>query len=135
MISYDQQTIGLINIFERITRASVKDCFPVDDTLYFVIQSGDLGKAIGKQGANIRKFSMMMKKQVKVIEFNQDPCRFAANLLFPIRPAEVTQDDNLILIKAKDSIEKGKIFGREKTNLKRVQEIMSKYFPVELKVV
>jgi len=128
------QTIGLINIFEKITRAAVKDCFSVDSTLIFVVMQGDIGKAVGKGGANIPKLIRIMKKPIKIIQFNPDPCKFTLNLLFPVKPAEIKQDDDKIVIKANNTAEKGKIFGREKTNLKRIQEIISKYFPVKLVV-
>lgn len=134
MVSYDMETIGIINLFERMTGAAVKDCFFVDSILVFVVQPGELGKAIGKHGSNIRKASSVLKKQIRVIEFNQDPCKFVASLLYPLKAAEVRQEDSLIVIKAHDNVEKGKIFGREKTNLRKMQEIVSKYFPVQLKV-
>ncbi|MBU4241956.1 MAG: NusA-like transcription termination signal-binding factor [Nanoarchaeota archaeon] len=128
------QTIGLINLFEKITRAGVKDCFIMESTLIFVVNQGDIGKAVGKGGSNIQKLTRIMKKQVKIIQFDSNPSKFTLNLLFPLKPAEIKQDDDKIIIKAKDISEKGKIFGREKTNLKRMQEIISKYFPVKLMV-
>ncbi|MBU2589635.1 MAG: NusA-like transcription termination signal-binding factor [Nanoarchaeota archaeon] len=134
MVSYDMQTIGLINLFEKITRAGVKDCFIMESTLIFVVNQGDIGKAVGKGGSNIQKLTRIMKKQVKIIQFDSNPSKFTLNLLFPLKPAEIKQDDDKIIIKAKDISEKGKIFGREKTNLKRMQEIISKYFPVKLMV-
>lgn len=134
MISYDQETIGYINLFEKVTGAEVKDCFTSDSTLIFVVQPEQMGKAIGKGGANIRQIGFLLKKPVKVFEFNQDPAKFVANLLYPLKAAHISQQDNVIVIKAHDVVEKGKIFGREKTNLKRMQDIVSKYFPVELKV-
>ena len=134
MVSYDMQTIGLINIFEKITRAAVKDCFVINSTLIFVVKQKDIGKAVGKAGSNIPKLNRIMKKPIKIIQFNPDPCKFVLNLLYPIKPAEIKQDDDKIFIKANGLAEKGKIFGREKTNLKRIQEIINKYFPVKLVV-
>jgi len=134
MISYDMETIRLINLFEKLTGAEVKDCFKSDNGLTFVVQPESLGRAIGKGGSNIRRVSEAVRKQVKIIEFNPDPCKFVSNLLFPIKPVSIRQNDAAIVIKAHDVVEKGRIFGREKTNLKRMQDIVSKYFPVELKV-
>ncbi len=134
MVSYDMQTIGLINLFEKITRASLKDCFTIDSTLVFVVNPGQMGKAIGKGGANIKRLKYKMNRPLKIIEFDQDPAKFAANLIYPLKAAEITQDDDKIIIKANNMFEKGKIFGRDKTNLKKMQEIMNKYFPVKLEV-
>ena len=66
MITLNQEVIGFINLFEKVTRAQVKDCFS-DDGLVFVVQPGQMGLAIGKKGVNIKKVSGLLKKKVKVI--------------------------------------------------------------------
>jgi len=134
MVIFDAQTIGLINVFEKVTGARVKDCFFENSTLVFVVQQGQMGLAIGRHGANIKKVSAMLKRDVKAIEFNPDPCKFVEGLLYPLRAAEIKHEESSIVIKAHDNAEKGKIFGREKTNLKRIQGIVSKYFDVVVKV-
>ena len=133
MIQYDTRVIGLINIFENVTKAKVKDCFEEEDTLVFIVQEGQVKRAVGPGGQNIRKLSAMMKRKIKVIEFSGDVERFVINLLYPLRPRTQLRDGALVL-KAADSREKGQIFGREKTNLKRIQGIVSKYYKLEIKV-
>lgn len=134
MVSFDMKTIGFINMFEKLTHAAVKDCFSEGDSLVFVVEHGQMGLAIGKAGVNIKKASSVFKKEIKVFEFNPEPVRFVQNLLFPLKPKEVVREDSVVVIKTSDTVEKGKVFGREKTNLKRIQQIVSKYFDVEVKV-
>lgn len=134
MIQYDMQIIGLINLFEKSTGAKVKDCFNEEDSLVFVVHPKELHKAIENHGEKIRRLSFNIKKKIKVIEFNEDIQKFVTNLLYPIKP-EMEFQVNVLIIHGKDAKEKGKIFGREKTNLKRIQGIVNKYFKVELKVV
>lgn len=134
MISYDMETIRHINLFEKITRSHVKDCFKVDENLVFIVQPGQLRFALGKQGANVKKISSILKKNIRVYEFNPTPEKFISNLLYPIRPKQIVREDDTIIIKPNDIKEKGQIFGREKTNLKRIQDIVSKYFPVKIKI-
>ncbi|MFA5887412.1 MAG: NusA-like transcription termination signal-binding factor [Candidatus Nanoarchaeia archaeon] len=134
MVSFDMKTIGFINIFENLTHAGVKDCFAEGDSLVFIIDQGQMGLAIGKGGVNIKNACSVFKKDIKAYEFNPEPVEFVKNLLYPIKPKAVERKDNLVVIKTADSVEKGKVFGREKTNLKRIQEIVSKYFEVEIKV-
>ena len=78
--------------------------------------------------------SSLLKKPVNVIEFNQDPVQFLRNLLYPIKPKEIKLVDATLVIVAADVKEKGRIYGRERSNLKRIQDIISKYFPVTLKL-
>ena len=134
MRTLSNEIIGFINMFEKVTHAEVKDCFLDENVIVFVVQPGMVGKAVGKEGSNIRKVSAMFKKQVRILAFDPDPVRFVANLLYPVKPEEIRQEDNLIVIKASNAMEKGKIYGREKTNFKKLQEILSKYFPFELKL-
>ncbi|MDI6737178.1 MAG: NusA-like transcription termination signal-binding factor [Nanoarchaeota archaeon] len=134
MVSFDMKTIGFINIFENLTHASVKDCFAEGDSLVFIIDTGQMGLAIGKGGANIKHASSVFKKEIKIYEFNPEPVEFVRNLLYPLKPKAVERQDNVVVIKASDTVEKGKVFGREKTNLKRIQGIVSKYFEIEVKV-
>ena len=134
MITLNQEIIGFINIFENITGASVKDCFLEDEKIIFVVNPGSMGLAIGKGGKNINHMSSLLKKPVNVIEFNQDPVQFLRNLLYPIKPKEIKLVDATLVIVAADVKEKGRIYGRERSNLRRMQDIISKYFPVTLKL-
>ncbi|MBT3984886.1 NusA-like transcription termination signal-binding factor [archaeon] len=131
MISYDQKTIGFINVFERSTRAQVKDCFEEEDSLVFVVQPGQIGFAIGKKGANVKKLNLMFKRKIKIIEFNPSPKHFLLNLLYPIK-VEIEVKEEEIVIKTENTKQKGQIFGRDRTNLKRKQAIMDKYFKLKI---
>tara|TARA_Y100000310_G_C20665613_1_gene807313 strand:+ start:1789 stop:2196 length:408 start_codon:yes stop_codon:yes gene_type:complete len=133
VIQYDLRLIGFINIFEKISRAKVKDCFEEEGALVFVVQQGEARKAIGKGGETVRKLSDKFRKKLKIIEYNNDPKRFVKNLLFPLKP-EVEFKENYLVIKSKDNKEKGQIFGREKSRLKKIQSIVNKYFKIEVKV-
>lgn len=134
MIQYDMQTIGLINHFEKTTGAKVKDCFTDDEGLVFVVYPKELRKALEHGGEKVRKLGFILKKRIKVIEFNEEIQKFVQNLLYPIR-AETELQNNVLLIKGRDAKEKGQIFGRERTNLKKMQNIVNKYFSIELKVM
>ncbi len=134
MVSYNMEVIGYINLFEKVTRSHVKDCFFSEDKLVFIVQPGQLRFALGKQGANVKRVSSLLKKDIRIYEFNPAPEKFVANLLYPIRPKEVVREDEEVIIRANDIREKGQIFGRDKVRLKRMQEIVSKYFPIKVRV-
>jgi transcription termination/antitermination protein NusA len=128
---FDIKILGYINTFEKFTRSRVKDCFIDDGVLTFIIFQGDLGKALGKKGETLRKASAKFKKKIKLIEFNSDQKKFILNLVYPLKPEVVITDDKIV-IQAKNNFEKGKIFGREKENYKKLKELIKKYFKKEL---
>jgi N utilization substance protein A len=134
MIQYDIKTIGYINLFEKNTGAKVKDCFNEEEFLVFVVQPSNLRKALENHGQKIQRMNILLKRKIKVIEFSPEPIRFLSNLLYPMKP-ELELSGNSIIIKTQDIREKGQIFGREKTNLKRIQGILDKYFKLEIKIL
>lgn len=124
----DLQLMGLINIFEKITKAKVKTAFfDKDKILVFIVKQGEIGKAIGKKGVNVKKISSVMKRRVRIIEFNPDVVRFVSNCLLPLKP-EVSSEDGKIIIKGSSRQEKGIIIGRDRCNLNALKEFVGKFF-------
>lgn len=131
----DIKTIGYINAFENLTKVGPKDCFfDKNNNLVFIVGTGKAGKAIGKAGANIKRLGNMLKKKIKVIEFNEDPVKFVTNIIHPLKAQEITEEDKIIIIKADSVQDKAKLIGRDRQNLKALQELVSKYFDYEVKI-
>ncbi len=134
MVLYSHEIIGFINVFENTTGASVKDCFVDEDVLVFVVMPGNMGRALGKGASNIKKLGFMFKKRLRIIEFNDDPARFVSNLIYPVRAREIVLEDDSVVIRTDNARDKGHVFGRERSNLKKIQMIVSKYFPLVIKI-
>ena len=56
-----------ISLFESLTGAKVKDCI-VNDIVIFIVHENEMGKAIGKQGSNIKRIENILKKKIKLVE-------------------------------------------------------------------
>src|SRR3989344_7192049 len=133
-IKFNTETIGFINSFESLTNTHVKDCYINNkENVVFVVGVGEAGKAIGKNGVNVKNMSDKLKKIVKVIEFNPDPARFIENAIYPLK-GFVTLQNNAINIKVGGTKEKGLLIGREQQNLNELKELVSKYFKMDVKV-
>jgi len=127
-MKFDKQLIGYITALESSTSARVKDCFLRDGTLVYIVYTGDLGKALGKSGLNIRKLSFRLGHRLRIIEFNEDPCIFVRNLFYPLTGFDVNSRDNIIAISTQDRILLGKLYGRSKATLKEANEILKRHF-------
>ncbi|MBI4448020.1 NusA-like transcription termination signal-binding factor [Candidatus Woesearchaeota archaeon] len=134
MIEYSAETIGYINFFENVTKAKVKDCFIENSQLVFVVQSGEMAKALGKNGSHVKKVGNLLKKSIKVIEFSPDSSEFLKRIIKPII-AEVEIKEGVALIKTNNNKEKGMLFGRDKQNLKKLHDLMKRYFNLDVKIV
>ena len=122
------ETINNMNVFENITGAKVKDCVNEGSRLLFIVEEASLGKAIGKQGSNIRRVSSIMKKEIQVVAYSDDATKFVYNLIYPNKIDDIKLEEGVLNITTKDNITKGKIFGRGRENLKRIEEIVKRYF-------
>ena len=131
---YNLEIIGYINTFENLTKARVKDCYiDKNKQLVFIVEQGEAGKAIGKAGKNINTLNKILDKKIKVIEFNSNVVKFIENAIYPLK-AEISQENNTITITANGPRLKALLIGRDQQNLKALQDLVSKYFDVEIRV-
>jgi len=129
----DKSTIQNINLFEKITRAKVKNCFENNDTLNFIVESSEMGKAIGKNASNIIRLSNLFKKKIRIIEYSSNPIEFLKKLIYPLNPQEINLNNSCIEVNA-DTKTKALLIGRNQKNLKIYNDILHYYFKVSLKV-
>ena len=106
-----------------------------EEGIWFVIKEGGLFKAVGKSGIKVKKLESMVKKKIKVIEFNDDICKFSVNLMYPVKPKNVEFNDGNLEIFVEDSKSKGLLIGRERRNLLNFKEITKKYLDKTLEVI
>ena len=125
----------LMTLFESISGAKVKDAI-ANDKVTFVIEENDMGKAIGKNGMNIKKMEHMLKKRVKLVEFSNDVVQFVRNIIHPIEVQNIEYDNGIVTIKGKDTGTKSMLIGREHQNLNHTIDLVKRYFDVKgIKVV
>jgi N utilization substance protein A len=90
-IKLTEDCMRLISQFESLTGAGSRDCV-IDERngrLIFVVNPGDMGLAIGKKGASIKKASEVMGKKIEVVEYNSNPEQFIRNCLLPAKVTTV----------------------------------------------
>ena len=134
-VKYDSELIKLMMLFESMSGAKVKDCIS-NDRILFIVGENDMGRAIGKNGANIKKFENKLKKKVKLAEFSSDVAQFVRNLAYPAEIADVKNENGIITIHGKDANSRAMLIGRERQNLNHLTEIVRRYFDVkEIRVV
>jgi N utilization substance protein A len=94
-LTFDTDTIRLITLFENITRAPVKDCLVDSDTntIYFIVEEGKIGVAIGKNGNSVRHVERVIGKTIKIFEFSKDIVSFVKKAI-PQATAIKVRDEN-----------------------------------------
>ena len=127
----DNETISLLAFFENLTRSRVKDCFFDRDKVVFIVEKGEMSKAIGKYGSNVKKMEYFSKKKIKIVEFNKDVKIFLKNYLFPIEVQEIMEKEGSIEMHINGMRERGLVIGRDRMNVENLQKIASKYFKIK----
>ena len=123
-----------ISLFESMTRAKVKDCI-VNETIVFIIHENEMGKAIGKQGSNIKRVENTLKKKIKLAEFDDDVLQFIQNLIYPLKAKEIKEEDGIVTIYGPDTKTRGMLIGRDRHNINSVSDIVKRHFDIkEIKV-
>ena len=79
----------------------------------------------------------LLNRKIKIVAFNPIVMQFVANLLYPLKVADMKEEDGIITITGIDTQTKGLIIGARAQNLRNYESIVQKYFPEvkELKVV
>lgn len=135
-IIYDSNLIKVMNSFCAITRTKLKDCISEDDKLIFVVEEGELGKAVGKKAGNVKKLENYFNKKIKIVEFHDDLLRFIQAFIYPLRVKEIHEEEGIVVIVGPDMQTKGLLIGKNAYNLRKLEEYVKRYFEVkEIKVV
>jgi transcription termination/antitermination protein NusA len=91
-----EDCMRLISQFESLTGAGSRDCV-IDDRnerIIYVINPGEMGLAIGKKGASIKKASDVMGKRIEVVEYSDDPEQFIKNCFLPAQVVSVEFEES-----------------------------------------
>src|SRR3989338_4190954 len=103
--------IGFISVFENVTKTKVKDCIAHEDSLIFIVEQNEIGRAIGKNGQNAKMLERLLKKKIRIVEFNPDVGQFVKNIAYPLKVDDVGKENELIIIKCMDRSTKGMLIG------------------------
>ncbi len=137
-IKLDQDALALSSMLERVAGVQVKDSFMDEEegTIYFIVASGGLGKAIGKGGMNIKRLSEELGKKIRITEYRDNVIEFIRGFIYPATVAEVVQEGNDILIKDESRKTKSLLIGRGGKNIKLLNRAVKRFFSInEVKVV
>ncbi len=138
-IVYDQNLLKFMSVFESMTHARVKDCLQAHlidaksefDLVLFIVEPGDMGKAIGPKGVNVHRLEDLLKKRVKMVQWAPEVTEFVQNLIYPAKVSHIEVQDNIITISPLDLQSRGMIIGRNAGNLHFFEDVVRRHFQCE----
>jgi len=133
-ITTDQ--MRLMSLFQNVTGATARDCVEDEkqDRVIFVVNAGKMGLAIGKGGSHIKTLQNIIKRNIELVEYSDDPKVFLKNMLNSKLVTEVKinkrADGTLQAIVIVDPRKKGIVVGREGRNAEKARLLAKRYFEI-----
>jgi len=126
--------IKFMTLFESLTGATVVDCVKEENTLGFLVKKGDMGRAIGKQGANIEKVRQSVGRSVLIVEEGDNQQEFMKKLFEPVRLHKIQFKENdgeknaVIEVDKKD---RRKVLGSEGMRIKIARQLARRHHMID----
>ncbi len=117
-----------------MTHARPKDFVKLDDRIVFVVEPGQLKKALGPQARSLHKLKELFEKPVDIVEFDPEPDVFLRKIFHQYKVLSVTFSEKggrkhaTVTV---DPEEKGRAIGKGGRNLKVAQMLASRHTDIQ----
>jgi N utilization substance protein A len=126
-IEFTTETIRLLTLFENMTKVPVRDCFVNKDVIFFIVEEGKIGLAIGKNGSSIKNVERVVGKKVKVYEYSNNPIQFIKNLIPQSKEVKMINDRDTVTAEIRvNRGDRGFVIGRGGEKIKIYKEILKR---------
>ncbi len=129
-IAFDNETLGYIRLFEERTGARVKDCLEAEEKLVYLVVPGDIHKAVGPGGVLVDRLKGMMKKEIQVVEWADEPEALVRNIFYWYSPRQVDfapKGRGRHVTVTVDPAWKARAIGKQGKNLKIARAILARH--------
>ena len=121
------QTIRIIAAFEKMTKVHARDCITIEDSIYFLVDPGKIGLAIGKNGSNIKEVSKSLGKTVRLFAYHDKPDEMMRSMVPSAKTIDIKNGTVSLTVPAGDRVA---VIGRNGRNIKAIKDIMNRHFGI-----
>ncbi|MXX20481.1 MAG: NusA-like transcription termination signal-binding factor [Cenarchaeum sp. SB0665_bin_23] len=135
-IKLTSEQMRMMSLFQKVTKSTARDCIEDEkkDRIIFVVDVGKMGLAIGRGGANIKSLKNMIKRNIELVEFHENPEEFLKNMLNSelVHDVKVTlrPDGTKQAMVTVEAGKKGIVVGREGRNAEKARLLVKRYFDI-----
>ena len=134
-ITFTEETIQYVRLFSDLTQTTVLDCVETADRLIFVVKAGEIARAIGKGGEHVQMLRRQMNKEIHLVEYNEDPKAFVANVFrnYDVRKVEIEKRENGVVhaTVTVNPAKKGRAIGKAGKNLRVFRDLIARHHPIQ----
>lgn len=134
-VTLSDEARRLVALFETETEATARDCVIDDehDRVIFVVKTGEMGKAIGRDGEHVKGLEEELGTSVKLVEDAPTAEGFVANALAPAAVYNVTiseNDDRLAYAEVAQE-DHGAAIGSEGKNIEAARTLARRHHDID----
>lgn len=127
-IKLTTEHVRVVGIFERLAEVHVRDCLINEDTVYFLIEPGKMGMAIGRNGIKIKNVCRALGKKVKIFEYADTPEKLTRNLIQNVNSIAIQECVITVSIPVSD---RSTVIGKGGKNIKMIREFLKRHFDIK----
>jgi len=132
MITFDTETIRMINLFESFTHLNVKDCLIFDDSVCFLLEEGQRIE----NREMIKALENIMKKKVKIFVYNSNLMEFLKNSLRGAKNIKIRNEkDKKVVEVLLDDEYKSIVIGKNGRNINALRKILKRNYDIDELVI
>ena len=120
-------SIRTIALFEKITNVHARDCLITDECVYFLVDPEKIGLAIGRNGLVIKEVRKVLRRQVRIFGYSDNPEEMIKNMIPNIKSMTLNDGGMVITVPAGDKVA---VIGKNGRNIKAIKEIMKRHFSI-----
>jgi N utilization substance protein A len=136
-VKLSMDDMQMIARYEQITGAAAMDVVIDDesDRIIIVVRRGQLGKAIGRGGSNVKAAADAFGRTIDIVENADTVEEFLKNALSPARVEKIkiteTKDGAIIASVTVKSDDRGIAIGRDGRNVSRARILAKRHFDLD----
>jgi len=128
--------LRLMSLFQSITTVTARDCIIDDkmDRVIFIVNKGDMGIAIGKNGSTIKMLQNIIGKRIELVEYAEDLAEFVKNIfgrdmVMDVKISNHNPHGKVVTVIVEPK-KKAIVVGREGRNVEKARILTKRYFDV-----
>ncbi len=128
MRSFENEELKAMLLFENMVKVQPRDCIIDPQSIYFLVEEGKAGIAIGKDGSSIKKLQERAQKRIRVFEYSENVEKFVKNMVPKAKKVEIAGKRAIVTL---DESDKAAVIGKNGSNIKKLRRFLERNSKLE----
>ncbi len=126
-IKIDNYAIRTMSFFKEKTGVSPLNCIVTKDSIIFLVDSGLVRKAIGRDAVNVKYLRNQFKKEIKIFEKGENLDETISNFIYPVKLNSSKVHRRVLSMLLMNPKDRRKLLGNGQTTLRQLKEVINIY--------